>query len=375
MPTRQQIAQAQRRQIEEAKEVDLERLLPQLGFERTNKDGNGVRFERGNAKVKLFKGRTGQSWWKSFSGDLGDKAGNIIDMIMFVEGCDYRRACTRVREMLCLTDPADDYSRAQSSAPVIPPAPTSLVDSSGQGEPKTSPEELLKRYTEACTRWRLDQPVPSYLQSRHFNRIPRVFDGCFGVQKDGGAMPNIIFPYFRYEGGQLSTAGYERKGKDFQRYSKGGQVGFWKGRRPQSDAPLMIAEAPIDAMAYELCSADAAGARERGVQLSYLALRSGAAEQVAEHVARLAREGLTRVFMITDNDSAGLAYASEVMREIARRQKADEIRKDLTCRYIAPSRFQTDWADVLAFLSGHRDADAPPPPPPPPACSPSYEPA
>lgn len=371
MPTRQEIALLQRRQIEEAKEVDLERLLPQLGFERTNKNGNGVRFERGNAKVKLFTGRGGQSWWKSFSGDLGDKSGNIVDMIMYVEGCDYRGACTRVREMLCLTDPADDYSRAQASVPVLPPSPTSLVDSSVKDEPKPSPEDLLKRYTEACTRWRLDQPVPSYLQSRHFDRIPRVLDGCFGVQNGGDTMQNVIFPYFRYEADRLVMAGYERKGKGFQRYSKGGQVGFWKSRRPQLDAPLMIAEAPLDAMAYELCSADAAGARDRGVQLSYLALRSGAAEQVGEHVARLSREGLTRVFMITDNDAAGLAYASEVMREIAKRQKADEIRPDLTCRYIAPTHFQADWADVLEYLARRQQPETPPPPPPPPC----YEPA
>ena len=371
MPTKQEIAQAQRRQIEQAKEVELERLLPQLGFERTNRNGNGVRFERGNAKVKLFKGRTGQSWWKSFDGELDTRSGNIVDMVMFVEGCDYRRACTRVRELLGLTDPAVDFDRAQTSVPTLPPSPASLVDSSGQEEPKPSPEELLKRYTEACTRWRLDQPVPSYLQSRFFDRIPRVFDGSFGVQNDGGTMPNVIFPYMRYEGDRLVMAGYERKGNGFQRYSKGGQVGFWKSRRPQLDAPLMIAEAPLDAMAYELCSADAAEARERGVQLSYMALRSGAAEQVVEHVARLARQGLTRVFMITDNDAAGLNYASEVMREITKRQKSDEIRPDLTCRYVAPTHFQTDWADVLAFLTRRRQPDAPPPPPPPPC----YEPA
>jgi hypothetical protein len=371
MPTKQDVLELQKRQIEEAKEVDLARLLPQLGFTRTNSKGNGERWDRGNAKVKLFRGRGGQSWWKSFDGELNTSSGNIVDMVMFVEGCDYRRACTRVRELLGLTDPAVDFARAKTSVPTLPPSPTSLVNSSEPVEPKATSEELLKRYTEACTRWRLDLPVPSYLQSRFFDRVPRVFDGCFGVQNGGGAMPNLIFPYFRYEEGQLSMAGYERKGKDFQRYSKGGHVGFWKSRRPQPDAPLLIAEAPLDAMAYELCSDDAMEARRRSIQLSYLALRSGAAEQVGEHIARLSKEGLTRVFMITDNDAAGLNYASEVMREVAKRQKADEIRPDLTCRYIAPTHFQTDWADVLAYLARRQQPETPPPPPPPPC----YEPA
>lgn len=372
MPTRQQIAQSQRRQIDGAKTIPLEQLLPSLGFAWDKDKKNGGAWVRNADEVKVFKSRSGDSMWKSFDGDLsGKSAGNLVDMVMHVDGVDFRGACARIRGLLGLTDPADDYARAQTSVPTLPPSPMSLVDSSLNEEPKPSHDELLKRYTEACTRWRLDQPVPSYMQSRFFDRIPRVFDGCFGVQNDGGTMPNVIFPYMRYEEDRLVMAGYERKGAGFQRYSKGGQVGVWKSRRPQPDAPLMIAEAPIDAMAYELCSSDAAGARERGVQLSYLALRSGAAEQVGEHVARLAREGLTRVFMITDNDAAGLAYASEVMREIAKRQKSDEIRPDLTCRYVAPTHFQADWADVLAYLARRQQPETPPPP----ACSPSYAPA
>lgn len=372
MPTRQEIARAQRRQIDDAKTIPLEQLLPSLGFAWNKDKKNGGAWVRNADEVKVFKSRSGDSMWKSFDGDLsGKSAGNLVDLVMHVNGVDFRGACARIRELLGLTDPADDFSRAQNSVPTIPLAPTSLVDSSVKEEPKPSHDELLKRYTEACTRWRLDQPVPSYLRSRFFDRIPRVFDGAFGVQNGGGAMPNIIFPYFRYDEDRLVMAGYERKGAGFQRYSKGGQVGFWKSRRPLPAAPLMIAEAPLDAMAYELCSEDAAEARRRDIQLSYLALRSGAAEQVGEHIARLANEGLRRVFMITDNDSAGLAYASEVMREIAKRQKLDEIRLDLTCRYVAPTHFQTDWADVLAYLSRRQQPETPPPPPPPPSYAPA----
>lgn len=373
MPTRQEIAQAQRRQIEQAKEVDLERLLPQLGFERTNRDGNGVRFERGNAKVKLFKGRTGQSWWKSFSGDLGDKSGNIVDMIMFVDGCDYRRACTRVRELLCLTDPADDYSRAQSSAPVLPPSLTSLVDSSKPVEPKDSPDEIRRRFLQTCTLWEFGRSVPEYLQSRHFPEVPSVFDKTFGVQNDGGLVRNLVFPYYRYdETGQLVLAGYERKGPGgFERYAKNAEVGFWRSRSPQPHAPLVIAEAPLDAIAFDLIAPHATAHRARGIQLQYVALRSGAEEQVLKHVVERCKSGVEKIFLATDNDESGMRYALKMMSGINKLKSSGDIPNGLTVRFTEPDYFQKDWADTLAKQVAMSNADAPPPPPPPPC----YEPA
>jgi hypothetical protein len=377
MPTRKEIADAQRRQIEGAKEVDLERLLPQLGFERTNGNGNGVRFEKGNAKVKLFTGRGGQSWWKSFSGDLGEKAGNIIDMIMFVEGCDYRRACTRVREMLCLTDPADDFARARSSAPVLPPATTSLVDSSKKVDPKDSPDEIRKRFMQTCTLWQFGQLVPDYLRSRHFDELNSVFDKTFGVQNDGGSVRNLVFPYYRYdEAGQLVLAGYERKGPpNFERYAKNAEVGFWMSRSPHPHAPLVIAEAPLDALAFDLVAPHATSHRARGIQLQYVALRSGAEEQVLKHVVERCKAGVEKILLATDNDEAGMRYALKIMSGINKLKASDEIPKSVTVRFAEPDFLQKDWADTLAKQVAMSNADAPPPPPPPPACSPSYAPA
>ncbi len=373
MPKREEILELQKRQIEEAKEVDLARILPQLGFTRTNSKGNGERFDRGNAKVKLFRGRGGQSWWKSFDGELDTRSGNIVDMVMFVEGCDYRRACTRVREILGLTDPAVDFARAQSSAPVLPPLPTSLVDSSKQVEPKDTPDQIRQRFSQTCTLWQFGQPVPEYLRSRHFEEVPRVFDKTFGVQNEGGRVRNLVLPYYRYdETGQLVLAGYERKGPaGFERYARNAEVGFWRSRSSDPTAPLCVAEAPLDAIAHEICSPGAVEARARGRQVQYVALRSGAEEQVVEHIVRLAAKGLRRVLMITDNDQAGMRYSMEVMKGVDKRKKSGDIPVDLTCRFSEPDYHQKDWADVLAYLARRGQPDTPPPPPPPPC----YEPA
>jgi len=69
-----------------------------------------------------------------------------------------------------------------------------------------------------------------------------------------------------------------------------------------------------------------------------------------------------------------MSYAQEVMKGVKDAKKAGDIPHDLVCRYTAPTHWQEDWADVLAFLAGHVKKDDMPPPPPP-ACCPSFAPA
>ncbi|MEA5159985.1 toprim domain-containing protein [Cereibacter johrii] len=297
-------------------------------------------FVRDGMKVQCFRSTSsGHFMWKSHDGSLtnrnGGNSGTIVDIAVRIDG-DLGKARQRLRQItgFSTTSTSVQYSPATSSAPSAPvSSPLDTISTTEDAGP--TPEELEAAYKAFGPAWKLHEAAPDYLASRHLTDLHPIFHETFRVSQSKRG--TLAFPYRRFADDGFAFAGMEEKNSGWKSYSKGGHAGCWTAifRDP---IVMVVAESPIDAMSYARLSLD-----YEDFRVGFLALRSGAEQTAVEILSAMAEHrGLKHVILATDNDSAGMLYASKVMAGL------QKLKDRVTCRYEPPLYGQVDWSDSLA---------------------------
>lgn len=340
-------------ELDYIKRQPIDPLLIALGFSlKKETDPKGVNkipsMVLGSMKLKTFKGSTGHYMWKShdgsFTGRYGKNAGSIVDVAVHVCG-GLAQARQRLRELTGSHAYAPSSYSTPSTGHEAPPHATTSPETSTpldpvSTEPASPPpptsDELFASYRAIGFEWTYGDEAPAYLASRHLTDLHPAFNSSFRVSNGRGT---VAFQYVRHSetDARYEFAGYEFKNDGYKSYSKGGKAGIWcAGCFPRSNA-CVVTESPIDAMSYAALLVP-----HDEVDLSFLALRSGAEDVAIRYLRELIDGGLKEVIIATDNDSAGMLYASKVMAGL--RDMSDRV----IVRYIAPPFSQVDWSDALA---------------------------
>ena len=358
MPTKAEILAAQRAQMNEVLKLEVDTFLPALGFER--KDKGWLSHE--GYTLYTFRSKNGEGMWKCFTDDIGDRrSGNIFHLAMAVNRFSFPHACDFVRSHLNLVDPATDMSEAKASTQSLRTFKNSSHD--GETEKKT-PQQLANEYETAGKTWTYSQETPLFLQQRCLETCPSKFSGSFKVEFGAGENKALFFPYYSFdETGARSFAGYEKLWKadkktvmpsKKQSYSRGGRAGLWVNETNDMSKILVLTESPIDCMAFEEVNFLKGFFQE----YDYAALRSGSEYLAALYIGLRSREGMKRALLCTDNDAAGLAYASKVLSHLKTLKKEGFCTERLKVSYLPPASFKNDWNDTLAHLIGLRNKAA-----------------
>jgi len=329
-------------ELEEFKRAPLIELAVEMGWEITETNRSGATLKKGAVKIGAFKGD--HCWmWRDFSrgnGPGGRASGTVVDLALEAAG-----TMGKARHLLrSLTGASAPTSPASTTAPV--PSSTS-PNSAFTGKTYKAPDEVLAEYKTGARIWRAGGPLPAFMSERGVDRVPDIFHGRFAVTDRHGAA-RFLFATFD-ENGKAIHAGVEdrnlsRNGeKSFRRYTTGGRAGFWYANG-EKGAPVIVTESPLDAISCELLRQTQGVGRDGS---SYVAVRSGAEDAVVQYLIRKIASGTRCVMVSTDNDAAGMAYASKIMGGLDVARKECHVPDDVIVLYMAPDLGATDWNEAL----------------------------
>lgn len=311
---------------------DIRPLLSHLGFVRDAKDKS--KWIKGATAYSVFFSR--QNTWLCTDHRI-KKTHGVVSVIRAELGLSLGAARIELRRIYG-TAAAPIYSHSNPSlaaTTTTTSSSTSPVSSSPNPNSNPSPaaperlpeDEIRKRYARGL---RYDPANhPEILSARGLEYIAPDYHDSFRMTSGG----SIVFPTYSFDGetGLGVMTGYETCKPDGGRFFvKGGSAGVWTAGIPSRDGMLVIAESAYDALAFSMTHG-----LGRGSALA--AVRSGAEQHVANLARWLISEDLIEIVLIsTDNDSAGLAYASKIMMLLEDMRRRGEIREGIRVEYVPP---------------------------------------
>lgn len=314
-------------------------LLSAMGWTQQTKDGDDKRYVRGTESIHVFQGSDGS--WLARS---GTEYRNFVQIAKDLNGGNLGQTRKFLRSILGTEAPvstssshslppasADFSSRPPISHPSLPsPTPT---DPPAEPEKRRTLAEIKAEIAAESVDF-ADMPIPGYMLERGFTSIPPVFRRAMRIAKD--RFKNLSFLYYLpTEDGGVELVSREKVGPNhFKNYLSRTRAGVWIAAPKDGQVDhIVICEAPLDCISSRTICGD-------GEVTAYFALRSGAELACVELVSRLiAKRGAgARIEIRTDNDAAGLNYASKI---------AFAFRKlDLVARYTAPPGWHEDWTEA-----------------------------
>lgn len=342
-----------RNEINYLKRIDIRIFLSGLGWIPDPAD----RYK----KVTFTKdGRTVKTWQKSsgeyLATDHGDgltgdaKKGHVTTTfsvfdLAFEQVGDkrWKEACDLLRSIVGKPGPNHAKTSQTQPAPVVQ---TSPLPDHPQTKNKRTPEDIRAEYQAGSTRWHHGEPVPDYLVSRGITSLSKIFDGTFRVSDSGSG--NLRFPH-RYMNAEsrLLTGGVEKRGPNTKGlYSVGGTNGLWQTVGWPDSGTLVVFESQINAMSYDIMHPHPDGQM-------MMSIRAGT-EHIAVRLIKLYihMKKISSVIVATDNDAAGLGYASRILAGLyvnnADREPGHaKYHGGSTAYYVAPPARHEDWNDAL----------------------------
>lgn len=293
-----------------------------------NKGKGTTQYTKDGRNVNVSKGR---NCWMIYEIYPAKKNLTIIHIANEVTGCTGK---TRVELRPLIGIAKEETSRISSShqtnAPQAPSLTSSVTDTAG----KKSPEEVKAEYTSGSDPWNPAMRTSDYLLERSIAFIPEVYASSFRTSH-GGA--HIRFPYFTYdcENSPPEYGGVETKGQNVTRpYTDGGRVGAWVAGHTDLANKIVVCESPIDCLSWVM--------QRPFEDLPFLvAVRSGGEQSVVNLIKRAAgQHEEVSVFISTDNDHAGMAYASKIMLGVSKEP-------NVIAKYVAPDNLYNDQNDAL----------------------------
>lgn len=309
-----------RAQLAQIKSHPIAEFLPALGWQKH--DSEIATWHHAGQSIKTFKGTSGAGhWmWKNFT---TGRSGTVIDLAHESEG-----SLDAARRLLVsiLGNVSSNSQNPRSSTP--------LVDSS---KPlPLSPDEVRKKYETASEIWSPGDDVPGVLKSRGLIFVHERHRDSFRVTGNGSVR---VPSYAIDEDGRADLVGYEsRRLSGDKIYEKNTRVGVWLSGIHEGRRAIVVTESLIDSLSHEIMHNHPA--------YQYVGVRSGAEKYAANHIAALYRRKIVdRVIITTDNDAAGLGYASKIMLELR-----DEIKSGLAVIYQPPRFGANDVNDELEHI-------------------------
>lgn len=307
---------------------DVRVLLGHLGFTVTPKDKQ--KWQKGATVYSAFLGRAG-SW--ICTDHRAKRSHGVVSLIRAEMGLSLGAARIELRRIFG-TAASPSHHHTTASSVTTPAASASSISASTHpiSNPVTSvaPEklseaDLLAQYARGM---RYDPSRhPEILSARGLEYIAPEYQGDFRMTQGG----SIVFPTYNFDGetGVGVMCGYETCRADGRRfYVKGGAAGVWTAGIPSRDGVLLIAESPFDALSLALT-------HHLGRGHALAAVRSGAEKDVANLARWMINEELINIILIsTDNDAAGLAYASKIMMLLEDMKRRGEIQSVFRVEYV-----------------------------------------
>lgn len=296
--------------------------------------------------LSVFRATSGDGSWLMLS---HSNDAEKIDVIRLVAEC-------RNLSFVDAGNLADSILGTNTPAPSSSPCPNLTSQTPAGPEPakKISSAEATERYYRGGTEWSLGSPVPDVLQRRGITGLPVKWSGAFVVSDRG----SIRTPFRGADGGHIT--GYESVQADGSKnLLTGSTIGIVTSRLEHADE-IVVTESMINAMSHDLLH----GPSARG----YIVVRSGAEHLAVEHIAGMLKLGMPiqRVTIGTDNDAAGMSYASKIMARIDRLRISDRhpndpdrfIEKDFEVLYVPPMGRCNDHNDALQLALRSPDTRA-----------------
>lgn len=331
-------------ELEIFKTANLIDLAVQMGWTVTEKGRTSAKVAKGSMSIAIFKGSS--AWmWKCFTGEGpgGKTAGTVVDLALEASGGSMGKARQLLRSLTGTSAPTPGPTSTN-------PAPVSVstrTDSSFSGKTYKSSEQVVTEYRTGAKIWQPGDPLPPFLSERGVTEVPEAFHGRFAVTTDRHRAARFLFA--AYVDGKAVHAGVEDRNlarapgeKSYRSYTENGRAGFWFAPGDPG-APVVVVEAPLEAMSFDIIWSENAPTE----QVGYVAVRSGSEADVVRYLLGRIAAGTRSVVMATNNDAAGLAYASKIMAGLAEAKRAGEFTGDVLVRYLPPPDTHTDWNDAL----------------------------
>lgn len=349
-------------ELETFKTCNMIDLAVAMGWAITEKGRTSAKVAKGTMSIAIFKGTS--AWmWKSFTGEgpAGKTAGTVVDLALDASGGSMGKARQLLRSLTGTSAPTPVHT--------TPVSVSTRPDSSFSGKTYKAPEQVVTEYRTGAKIWQPGDPLPPFLSERGVTEVPPVFNGRFAVTTDWHRAARFLFA--AYVDGKAVHAGVEDRNlarapgeKSYRSYTENGRAGFWFAPGDPG-APVVVVEAPLEAMSFQIIW----GATAPSEQVGYVAVRSGSEADVVRYLIGRIAAGTRSVVLATNNDSAGMAYASKIMFGLAQAKKDGEYDADVLVRYLPPPDTHTDWNDALMarrpVASDGRSRGAPSPRPEP----------
>lgn len=330
-----------RDEINDLKRLDIKAFLPSFGYHPDPADRyKKATFVRDGQTVKAFQ--TGAGYWIARDFDKGISL-SVIDLAFEQVGSGrWREACDLLRGLINKPAPSE----------TSPEKPASVPQSSPIDQPpakiKKTEQEILAEYELGTAPWRSGDPVPAYLVGRDITVLDAKFHDSFRISS--GASGNLHFPH-RYitDQGKMVYGGIERRGPGLKgMYSDAGLNGIWlSGGGFPASGVIVIFESQINAMSYEILHP-----RDDGQLL--MSIRAGTEHIAVDMIKRFIAMGkIKEVIIATDNDCAGMGYASKILGGLYIKKSDRHADSDAKyyggarVYYRAPDLDLEDWNDVL----------------------------
>lgn len=345
-------------ELEMFKQRPIVDLAVAMGWEvmKTGDNNNG-KLKKGSMKIAPFKGSN--AWmWKAFSGEGpgGRTAGTVVDLAL-----DEAGTMGKARQLLrSLTGTSAPTRISPASAPTPAASLSTGPDSAFSGRVYKSSKEVLAAFKTGARVWRVGDRLPPFLSERGVKQLPELFDGKFAVTTDSYMNARFMFMSFD-DDGKPFFAGYEDRniasetgGKTYRRYASDCRAGIWRVSGDDG-APVVVFEAPLKAISYELLRREGDPRWHEEPQPSYVSLRSGSEGAAVTYLIGEINNGSRTILLATDQDAAGMLYAHKVMSGLADAKKAGMVPGDVLVRYVSPPDMHADWNDALM---AHRAREA-----------------
>lgn len=329
-------------ELENFKTADLIGLAVQMGWTVTEKGRTSAKVTKGSMSIAIFKGSS--AWmWKCFTGEgpAGKTAGTVVDLALEASGGSMGKARQLLRSLTGTSAPTPGPNAS------YPVSSSTRPDSAFSGKTYKTPEQVVSEYRTGAKIWQHGDPLPPFLSERGVTEVPEVFIGRFAVTTDRHRAARFLFA--AYVDGKAVHAGVEDRNlprapgeKSYRSYTENGRAGFWHVPGDPG-APVVVVEAPLEAMSFELIW----GENDPAEQVGYVAVRSGSEADVVRYLVGRIAAGTRSVVLATNNDSAGMAYASKIMFGLAQAKKDGEFDADVLVRYLPPPDTHTDWNEAL----------------------------
>lgn len=303
-------------------------ILAELGYSPDARErGKWVGGQLGSLSVFRATRKGGGAWLMLCHAH--DKTLDIIGLLSECRGLTFVEAGNLAASILSLAPSPRQDLKSQHDAGPTP-------------RPKISSAEATERYYRGGTVWTAGSPIPELLQSRGITALPAKWSDTFVVSDRG----SIRTPFRGADGANIT--GFESIQADGSKHLLAGStIGVVTSRLEAADE-IVVTESMIDAMSFDLL----AGPSRRG----YMVVRSGAEDYLAAQLAGIMKMGqpIKRVTIATDNDAAGMLYASKIMARVDRLRVSPKHADDED-RFIADD-FQVLYMPPIGRCNDHNDA-------------------